>query len=107
MMVKLSKMVDTRSDESKKYRSMKKLLQSTKKPSTHKKNSYEIKNKLYDPILNEWVVERILKWNHQVHKYLVKWKGYKKATWEPKDNMDNCSKKAQEFFLNSFPYFNG
>lgn len=29
--------------------------------------------------------------------YLVKWKGYRERTWEPKDNLDDCSDVLKEY----------
>lgn len=32
--------------------------------------------------------------------FLVKWKGYKKATWEPEENLENCQQLLVEFYNN-------
>jgi hypothetical protein len=46
--------------------------------------------------LKSYEVERILDVKHD-DMYLVKWKGYKRPTWEPLDHLDNCSELLQEF----------
>ena len=58
----------------------------------------------------EWEVEKILrvrqrlkrnkktKKTEKVNEFLVKWKGYKKATWEPEENLENCQVLLLDFY---------
>ena len=47
----------------------------------------------------EWEVERIIgsKGKRYDREYLVKWRGYKEPTWEPKDNLDNSQAAVYDY----------
>ena len=59
----------------------------------------------------EWEVEKILKEKikprknpktgkmEYIKEYLVKWIGYKDASWEPESNLDNCKELLSEFLI--------
>ena len=59
----------------------------------------------------EWEVEKILgernkdiksskkKGKRIKREFLIKWKGFKKATWEPEKNLENCQELLKEYFI--------
>ena len=56
--------------------------------------SYEV-----DTILNKRKKSKHISYLDGKDQYLVKWKGYSaaKATWEPKENLGNCSEMLVSF----------
>jgi len=60
-------------------------------------------HKVYDPKLNQWVVDKILNVRSRKLKfeYLVSWKGYSRedASWEPDEHISNCREKVTEFWV--------
>lgn len=47
----------------------------------------------------EWEIERIL--SHRGRKnrtYLVKWKGYEEASWEPEDNLEHSKEAIEDYW---------
>lgn len=56
-------------------------------------------DKTHDQETNRYEVERIL--GHKSSKgqtfYRIKWKGYRRATWEPADNLDDCAIVLQAY----------
>ena len=68
---------------------------------------------LYEPNIDEWVVEEILDVRlknvrlsrhmyKKVKEYLVLWKGYPQedASWEPEEHLQNCKYKLEKFHKN-------
>ena len=59
----------------------------------------------------EWEVEKILGERNKENKsskkkgkrikkeYLIKWKGFKKPTWEPEQNLENCQELLKDYFI--------
>jgi len=49
---------------------------------------------------DKWDVQRVINYEEVDNQlwYKVKWVGYKKTTWEPKENLKNAIKKVEEYY---------
>ena len=57
---------------------------------------YEVEDIVDDRERKDHYDRRARKWIY-VKEYLIKWVGYKKHSWEPEENLDNCSKLLNEY----------
>ena len=57
---------------------------------------YEVEAIVNDRERKDHYDRRARKWIY-IKEYLIKWVGYKKGSWEPEENLDNCSKLLNEY----------